>query len=133
MFKISNKKAVIVCCNGSAALHALTSAIVLADSTNNYLKWATQSFTFPPSAQGSLSKAQIIDIDKDGGLCLDKLNPEEIDGIIVTNVFGNVVDIDKYVKWSNKYNKYLVFDNAATPFTFYKGTNSCNYGTGSVH
>ena len=47
-------------------------------------------------------------------------------------MFGHVVDIDKYVEWSNLYKKFLIFDNAATSYTTYKGSNSCNYGTAST-
>ena len=73
----------------------------------------------------------IIDIDNDGGLDISKI-PKETDGIIVTNIFGNIVDIEKYITYCNKNNIILLFDNAATPYTFYKGKNCVNYGTGSI-
>lgn len=125
--KIDKTKAVIAVTNGSVALHALASSIEYYHK--NKINWATQSFTFPPSAQGTLSNAKIVDIDKEGGLNLDELD-EEINGIIVTNIFGNVVDIEKYENWAKDNNKFLIFDNAATPFTFYKGSSCCNYGNG---
>ena len=127
--KINNTKTIIVVTNGSVALHALATSIEYYHKKR--INWATQSFTFPPSAQGTLKNSKIIDIDKDGGLNLDELN-NTIDGIIVTNVFGNVVDITKYENWANKNNKFLIFDNAATPFTFYKGQSCCNYGHGAT-
>ena len=127
-FKIDENKAIICVANGSVALHLLTTGIQYYKQNNKKLKWATQSFTFPPSAQSNLSDVKIVDIDNEGGLNLEEID-ESIDGIIVTNIFGNIVDIDKYVKWSND-NKYLIFDNAATPFTFYKGKSCCNYGHG---
>lgn len=122
-------KAVICVSNGSTALHALTAGIDI--EYNKKLYWATQSFTFPSSAQGYLHDANIIDIDMDGGLDLNLLH-NNTDGIIVTNVFGNLVDIDKYVVWAKENNKILIFDNAATPYSFYKGKNSLNYGTAST-
>ena len=79
----------------------------------------------------NLSNAKIIDIDLDGGLNLEELD-SSIDGIIVTNIFGNIVDIAKYEKWAKDNNKFLIFDNAATPFTFYKGKSCCNYGNGAT-
>lgn len=127
--QIDESKAVIVVTNGSVALHVLASSIEYFE--NKKIQWATQSFTFPPSAQGTLSNAKIVDIDSEGGLDLNELD-ETIDGIIVTNIFGNVVDIDKYEKWAKNNNKFLIFDNAATPFTFYKGKSCCNYGHGST-
>jgi dTDP-4-amino-4,6-dideoxygalactose transaminase len=125
--QINDTKCVIAVTNGSVALHSLTTGIQYYHNQN--INWATQSFTFPPSAQGTLSNIKIVDIDKDGGLDLDELD-NNINGIIVTNIFGNIVDIEKYENWSNKNNKFLIFDNAATPFTFYKGKSCCNYGHG---
>ena len=127
--QVDGSKAIIIVSNGSVALHILTSAI------DYYYKkvsqWATQSFTFPASAQGTLSNVKILDIDLDGGIdisCID----QTINGLIVTNIFGNVVDIDKYIDYCNKHNKFLIFDNAATAFTFYKGKNCVNYGDGCI-
>lgn len=127
--QIDYTKAIIAVTNGSVALHVLASSIEYFE--NKKIQWATQSFTFPPSAQGTLSNTKIVDIDKDGGLDLNELD-ESIGGIIVTNIFGNIVDIDKYEKWAKNNNKFLIFDNAATPFTFYKGKSCCNYGHGST-
>jgi dTDP-4-amino-4,6-dideoxygalactose transaminase len=42
------------------------------------------------------------------------------------------VDIDKYEAFCAKHDKYLIFDNAATAHTFYKGKNSLNYGVGAT-
>lgn len=127
--KIDESKAIIAVTNGSVALHALATSIEYFEKKK--INWATQSFTFPPSAQGTLSNVKIVDIDNEGGLDLNELD-ESIGGIIVTNIFGNIVDIGKYEKWAKKNDKFLIFDNAATPFTFYNGKSSCNYGHGST-
>ena len=115
--------------NGAVALHSITSGIQFTE--NKKITWATQSFTFPPSAQSNLSNVEIIDIDRDGGIDLE-LDDDDINGIIVTNIFGNIVDIDKYTEWAKLNNKFLIFDNAATSYTFYKGKNSVNYGNGCI-
>lgn len=136
-FKIENKSVICVT-NGSVALHALYTAISCTD--NIKVNWATQSFTFPPSAQGSLRDTKIVDIDEEGGLNLNeitKLNStlskeSIINGIIVTNVFGNVVNINKYLEWLNEGSRYLIFDNAASGYSFYQNKNVNNYGTGSI-
>ena len=128
-FCINDDKSIIAITNGSLALNSLTRAIN--HHENSELNWATQSFTFPPSAQNTLSDVMIIDIDLEGGLDLNKV-PDNINGLIVTNVFGNCVDIDKYTEYCKKNNKKLIFDNAATANTFYKGSNCCNYGIGSI-
>lgn len=129
LLHISNSKSVIATNNGTSALHALATGIRMFH--DKQLAFATQAFTFPSSAQGPLSDCCILDIDRDGGLDIS-LIPPHVDGIIVTNIFGNVVDINKYVQWAKNNNKLLLFDNAATPFTMYDNDNCCNYGTGSI-
>ena len=125
--KIDDNKCVIVVTNGSVALHALSSGIEYYEKGK--INWATQAFTFPPSAQSNLSKAKIIDIDNDGGLDITKVD-SSINGLIVTNIFGNVVDINKYETFCRENNKFLIFDNAATGYTEYKGKSCLNYGVG---
>jgi len=105
-------------------------------------KWITQDFTSPATAQGPLQESiDIFDVDiVTGGICMDSLHKLEksgeqhmVPGIICTNIFGNVIDIDKYRDWCHRNgDKWLILDNAATPYTFYKGRNSVNYGNGSV-
>lgn len=128
-FEIENDKEVIVVSNASIAIQCLASSIEKYENTK--INWATQSFTFPPSAQGTLNESKILDIDLDGGLDLTEID-DSINGLIVTNIFGNIVDIDKYVNYCNLNNKFLIFDNAATPYTFYKNRNCLNYGVGSI-
>lgn len=126
--RLGIEKQVIATSNGTSALWAAKAALDLLLSKR--LRFATQAFTFPSSAQGYMSDVEIIDIDEGGGLSLERAEAikDNIDGIVVTNVFGCVVDIDKYVEWARDNNKFLVFDNAATPMTMYKGKNSLNYG-----
>ena len=123
---IDSSKSVVCVSNGTVALWAVVACFEVFHSRD--LQFCTQSFTFPASAQGYLDNVIIVDIDEGGGIDLDQVDPDKCDGIIVTNVFGNVVDISKYEDWSKTHNKFLVFDNAATSFTSYKGINSCNYG-----
>ncbi len=128
LLRISDKKAVIATCSGSAALHGLIGG--LAENWGR-MKLAVQSFTFPCHHQQALSESALIDIDEEGGLDLDKL-PSSLSGVIVTNCFGHIVDIEKYENWRRDAGKLLIFDNAATPATFIDGVNSLNYGDGAV-
>src|SRR5207237_7734972 len=89
---IDASKAIIVVNSGTSALQSITAGIDM--DCGKRLRWATQSFTFPPSAQAFLADADIIDIDNGGGLDINQVNLDTTDGIIVTNVFGNIVDID---------------------------------------
>lgn len=127
---IDDDKDIIAVTNGTVAIWVAINSIEF--YLNKKLRWATQSFTFPASAQGMLKDILICDIDNEGGLELTDNLKEEVDGIIVTNVFGNLVNINKYLDWANTYNKYIVFDNAATSYSFYNGKNSLNYGNAST-
>lgn len=130
LLKIDDSKSVVCVSNGTVALWAAVAAIELSECMD--LQFCTQSFTFPASAQGYLENVIIVDIDSGGGLDLTKVDPTKCNGIIVTNVFGNVVDIGKYEDWCKSHRKVLIFDNAATAYTFYAGKNSCNYGNAST-
>jgi dTDP-4-amino-4,6-dideoxygalactose transaminase len=130
LLKIDESKSVVCVSNGTVALWAAVAAIELYEQKP--LQFCTQSFTFPASAQGYLDNVIIIDNDEGGGIDLEKVDISGCDGIIVTNVFGNVVDIEKYEKWCTTHGKFLIFDNAATSYTFYRGKNSCNYGHAST-
>lgn len=126
-FKINDNKSVVVVNNGSTAIQVLAAGIEYKNKQK--ITWATQSFTFPPSVQANLINTKIIDIDMNGGINLDEVD-NTINGIIITNIFGNIVDISKYEIWAKNNNKFVIFDNAATSYTFYNGQNCLNYGTG---
>lgn len=134
LLKIDEEKTVIVITNATVGIQVLASAIEY--KKNKKINWGTQSFTFPSSVQSNLSDSKIFDIDNSGGLNIDDIDIHDIDknigGLIVTNIFGNIVDIDKYVEFCKKNNLILLFDNAATPYTFYKNKNCLNYGEGCI-
>jgi dTDP-4-amino-4,6-dideoxygalactose transaminase len=127
--EISSDKSVIVVVNAAIGLSVLVSGINMFHG--QYLNYTTQAYTFPCAAQGPLQESQIVDIDKDLSLDLNQVD-DNVDGIIVTNLFGTVCDIDKYVKWCEEHNKILLFDNATVPFTKYKNINAVNYGVGCI-
>lgn len=131
-FGIDGDKAVVATCSGTAALWAVKSAIDLFLARMH--RFATQAFTFPSSAQGPLADSVVVDIDEGGGLSLARADEvgDAVDGIVVTNVFGCVVDIARYTRWARERGKILIFDNAATPFTVYGGKNSLNYGDAAI-
>lgn len=122
--RIDDDRAVVAVCNGSIAVQLAAQAIDLRDKTAR--KWCTQAYTFPPSVQGYLEGSAVVDTCCLGGPDIE-LVPKNVSGMIVTNVFGNVVDIEKYEAWREG-TRRLVFDNAATPHSFYRGKNSLNYG-----
>ena len=129
-FLIQTKYHVLLCANGTAALHALVSGHAL--KRGKQLRWVTQAFTFPSSIQGPLADSLVCDIDLEmRGPSLEYLNShqEEFDGIIVTNVFGFQADILGYEQWCKVNGKLLVFDNAASPIGFVED-NRCIHDVG---
>jgi dTDP-4-amino-4,6-dideoxygalactose transaminase len=132
IFNIDDDKEVILVNNGASGLQALVGG--LNTYFNKKLKFICQSFTFPCSKQGLLMDSIILDIDKNMGPDIDQLNElkDEFDGIIITNCFGCSVNISVYEEFCAKYNKLLIFDNAASPYSLYNGKNILNYGNGSM-
>ena len=95
---------------------------------NKKLKWAVQSFTFPCSKQGLLNDSIIVDLDENMGPDIKQLYnlKDQYDGILVTNCFGASSNIELYETFCKENNKLLLFDNAASSYTFYKNKNHAN-------
>ncbi len=129
MLKIDSSKAVIAVNNGASALHAMLLAMARKDGNKAIF---TQDFTFPCNMQGPAQSCIIVDLDD--RYQIDLSNPiltTEKCIIIVTNCFGHLQNLDRILTFAKRYSHQIVFDNAATPYSFWKGTNSCNLGTGA--
>jgi dTDP-4-amino-4,6-dideoxygalactose transaminase len=133
LMHIDDNKSVLVTCNGAMGLYALVGGFSIFHGKR--LRWAVQAFTFPCSHQGVLMDSLIVDMDEvHCGPSMQELQEkvDDYDGIIVTNCFGTVCDINAYVKFSQTHNKLLLFDNAATSCTLYNETSCLNYGDGCM-
>lgn len=133
LLRLPKSKRVVAVNNGAVALHALAATIDVA-RISRVKHYATQAFTFPCSAQGEFAgRTTIIDVTVEGDLDLDNI-PNDCDGLVVTNVFGYVGNIERYTAWREaKPNRVLIFDNAASPMTFTRdGTNLCALGDGCI-
>jgi dTDP-4-amino-4,6-dideoxygalactose transaminase len=121
---------IIPAASGTAALHSLCVAWSL--KLGKKLTWATQAFTFPSAIQGPLSDSVVVDNDWSmGGPCLRMIEQANVDGVIVTNLFGMTTDILAYEQWCSLNNKLLIFDNAATANGFVNGRCIHDYGDGA--
>ena len=130
MLKIDDSKAVIATSSGTSALSAIIYGMIRKDK--HKYRVGTQGFTFPSNATGAAEGAIIADMDARCNMYLDdKYIIENSDLIIVTNIFGHLQDITEVSSKTEHRNKKLIIDNAATPYSFWKGTNSCNLGTAS--
>lgn len=130
ILKISDSKAVIATSSGTAALHAILYAMMRQENRN--MRVCTQDFTFPSNSQGPATGPIITDIDSNCNMDIYNEYAHTYGEIyIVTNCFGHVQDLDTILKFSQENNKKVIFDNAATPYTFYNGINTCNLGNAS--
>ena len=133
IFKINDSKEVLLVCNGAMGLNALVGGYNML--LNKKLKCIVQSFTFPCSVQGCLKDSIVVDIDEHNlGPNINKLEEfvNSYDIIVVTNCFGTSCNIKLYEEFAKKHNKILLFDNAASSFTYYNGQNHLNYGNGTM-
>jgi sugar O-acyltransferase (sialic acid O-acetyltransferase NeuD family) len=135
--KFKLEKEVHMTSSGTSALHSIISSLNIMNNKN--LKFATQAFTFPSAVLGPLKDSIIVDNDPIFlGPCLNSLEKikDNIDGIIVTNVFGCICDIMKYRQWCDNNSKFLIFDNAATPVAYINHqnnlTNICDIADASI-
>lgn len=125
LLKIDEDKAVIATSSGTAALHAMLWSIQRQDGQQRI---GTQDFTFPSNSLGPAGGPIVTDMRPDLNLNLEDEYIKSSKILIVTNIFGHLQDFN-YISEHNF--PYLIFDNAATPYSFWEGTNSCNLGTGS--
>jgi dTDP-4-amino-4,6-dideoxygalactose transaminase len=121
-------------CSGTGALHALAAGLSL--KAEKTLRWVTQAFTFPSAIQGPLVESLVCDIDpvhKGPSFKYLDDNKHTFDGVLVTNVFGLQCSIVEYEKWCLREEKYLIFDNAATPLGFLAdGRSIHDVGDGAI-
>lgn len=130
MLQIDDSKAIIATSSGSSALHAIIFAIHRYNEAS--LRIVTQDFNFPSASQGPATGPILVDFDNELNFKLDDELAFNYGSIyIVTNCFGHLQDLDKILTFCQKHKKTVIFDNAASPYSFHNGTNSCNLGNAS--
>ena len=130
MLKIDDSKAVIATANGTCALDAILYGIETYD--NSSCRIATQAFTFPSNCLGKAQGPIITDMTPHCNINLDdEYLIKYSDTVIMTNIFGHLQNFKEILSKTEGRNKKLIIDNAATPYSFWEGTNSCNLGTAS--
>ena len=129
LIDLPDNKRVLCTSNGTTALHALMA--YYNKLHGKVLKWVTPSFTFPSCVVNN-SNTTIVDINP----ITYTINPDDVkdaDGVIITNLFGTVVDIDL----SGLSDKIVIYDNASSFMSKTKdGINICFQGNasfGSLH
>lgn len=132
LLRIESGKKLLVCNNGTTALHAIQLFITMQKSE---VKWISPDFNFP-SIRCLNSPSDICDIDLETcGIPLDT-DISEYTGVVITNLFGTCQPLDEWTQRCKKENKYLIVDNASSPLSVYEGKTLPNWGDfsfGSLH
>ena len=110
LLHLPDELSVVACCNATVALHALADMHRVLHGRP--LRWVTSSFGFYSSCDGVLQDAAIVDCDQFGMLDIELLNVDEFDGLIVTNIFGQQSDMDRYKQFAEQHQKILLIDSA---------------------
>ena len=130
MLKIDDSKAVIATSSGTSALDAILYGIETYDK--EVCRVSTQAFTFPSNCLGKAQGPIITDITAHCNMNLDdEYLLKYSNTVIVTNIFGHLQNFKEIINKTEDRDKKLLIDNAATPYSFWEGTNSCNLGTAS--
>ena len=123
MLKIDSSKAIIATCNGAAALNTIMQTICYAEQVYS------QDFTFPCNFQIPDIHTEAFDLTYDYEPDIHRITRSGI--VIITNCFGHVTDINSILRHAQYHDQKIVFDNAASPYSFYNGSNISNYGVAS--
>ena len=130
MLKIDDSKAIIATANGTCALDAILYGIETYDKES--CRVSTQAFTFPSNCLGKAQGPIITDITAHCNMNLDdEYLVKYSDTVIVTNIFGHLQNFNEILNKTEGRDKKLIIDNAATPYSFWDGINSCNLGIAS--
>jgi dTDP-4-amino-4,6-dideoxygalactose transaminase len=124
---------VIACTNGTVALHGLVQ--LYEHVAGRSLRWVISAFTFHAQEQGPLAAARILDCDAHGFLdpdALAALPADSYDGIVVTNLFGTALHVERYEEIAARAGKILLFDSATCLGSAYHGGPFGALGAGEI-
>jgi dTDP-4-amino-4,6-dideoxygalactose transaminase len=124
---------VVACANGTVALHGLVQ--LYEHLAGRPLRWVISAFTFHAQGQGPLAGAQVLDCDAQGFLdpdALAALPAESYDGIVVTNLFGTALHVERYEALAARAGKILLFDSATCFGSTYRGKPFGGLGAGEI-
>jgi dTDP-4-amino-4,6-dideoxygalactose transaminase len=130
---LSPGRRVAACANGTVALHGLVH--LYEHLAGRPLRWVISAFTFHAQGQGPLAAARVLDCDAQGFLDPDELAAlpsESYDGIMVTNLFGTALHVERYEALAARAGKILLFDSATCFGSTYRGEPFGGLGAGEI-
>ena len=133
MLQIQNDRRVVCVSNGSTALHALFYLYEILK--NRKLRWMTPSYTFPTPCVAGFDTV-IVDIDPNTYTIPRSVSLDDVDGIVITSLFGTKTDVNYWQTRCKSEGKLCIFDNASSPMGTHEGAGIMNLGDasfGSLH
>jgi dTDP-4-amino-4,6-dideoxygalactose transaminase len=132
--KIKNDKKIVCVSSGTAALQTL----FLFLRRRELKRFIIPSYTFPSVVCNSeVVDITILDIDLETyTLPLESTFLENVDGVVLTNLFGTYSNLERWKEITESNKKILIYDNASSPLSEHNGINICNFGDysfGSLH
>jgi dTDP-4-amino-4,6-dideoxygalactose transaminase len=130
---LPHSRRAVACANGTVALHGLVQ--LYGHVAGRPLRWVVSAFTFHAQRQGPLAAARVLDCDAQGFLDLEALTAlptESYDGIVVTNLFGTALNVERYEELAARTDKILLFDSATCFGSMYKGKPFGSFGSGEI-
>lgn len=127
------RRRVVACANGTVALNGL--AQIHEHLAGRPLRWVVSAFTFYAQRQGPFAGARVLDCDAHGFLDLDELAAlpaDSYDGIVVTNLFGTALHVERYEEIAARAGKILLFDSATCLGSEYQGKPFGDLGVGEI-
>lgn len=131
LLNLSVNKKVLSLANGTMALHLIIRFLDI--KYNKKLRWASTDFTFPCIMQAE-REIVIFDINIDDGYPIN-IEWDSFDAIVITNLFGTYVDMNKIISECKSRDKIIIFDNASSPLSTTSDKNICDIemSFGSLH
>jgi dTDP-4-amino-4,6-dideoxygalactose transaminase len=123
----------VACANGTVALHGLVQ--LHERLAGRSLRWVVSAFTFHAQRQGALANARVLDCDEQGFLdseALAALPVDAYDGIVVTNLFGTALHVERYEELAARAGKVLLFDSATCFGSAHPGKPFGHLGAGEI-
>ena len=133
MLTLPTGRRVVACASGTVALHGLVQ--LYEHVAGRRLRWVVSAFTFHAHRQGPLADAHVLDCDAHGFLdpdALAALPADSYDGIIVTNLFGSALHVERYHELAARAGKTLLFDSGTCFGSTYRDQAFGGLGAGEL-
>jgi dTDP-4-amino-4,6-dideoxygalactose transaminase len=111
------ERAVVACASASVGLTTL--AGLHAVRRGRPLRWLVSAYTFAVQRTGIFADATIVDCDDHALLDLDqaaRVHDGQWDGMVVTNVFASLRDLNRFTDFCGARGKALIVDSAGAMF-----------------